>query len=233
MEEIKNKNADQEVDSKATAGTPEVDATDKKTSKPKQKDKPEAKDTKSKASAGKDGQDGQDAKDAKDAKDTKDAKDSGAAELASLTEELDSIRDQNLRLQAEIQNMHKRFSQELAKARSSGLLDISSLILETLDNLEKSLSFYDTDEGKDQKPDSEESVQQGLELTYKTLIDGLGNFGIKEINPQGELFDPEYHEVLAQVKMEDKPKGTVIAVVQKGYMMDNRLLRAAKVQVVE
>lgn len=162
-----------------------------------------------------------------------DVLDQSADELASITAELNKSQDQNLRLQAEIQNMYKRFSQELARAKVSGLLDVSPVILETLDNLEKALRFYNPDEDNSQTSDGKESIQQGVELTYNTLLEGLSKFGIKEINPLDEKFDPEYHEALAKVKMKDKPKETVVAVIQKGYMADNRLLRAAKVQVAE
>ncbi len=155
-------------------------------------------------------------------------------ELAKIITELNNSQDQNLRLQAEIQNMHKRFFQDLAKARVSGLLDIAPVMLETLDNLEKALGFYTPDGDASQLSDNEKSIQHGVDLTYKTLIEGLNKFGLEEINPQeDEEFNPEYHEALAQVKLKGKSKGMVIAVIQKGYMMHNRLLRAAKVQVTE
>lgn len=231
MEDIKNPNTKQDSQGDAAGSQPEVVVT---AQTPKDADKDvQGESTQAAKDLTSELMDKNSEGDAKASCEDAEVADKSAAELASLNEKLESAQDQNLRLQAEIQNMHKRFSQELVKARSSGLLDISSVMLETLDNLEKALSFYATDEKEATQQTNEESVKQGVELTYKTLTESLSNFGIKEINPQGEKFNPEYHEALAQVKLEGKEKGDVVVVIQKGYMMDNRLLRAAKVQVAE
>ncbi len=158
-------------------------------------------------------------------------------ELTKLTEELHQSQDANLRLQAEIQNMHKRFAQELVKARTGGLLDVAPVMLETLDNLENALGFVNSNKDAPKQEAGDASmlngIKEGIELTYKTLLEGLKKFGIEEINPQDEKFDPEYHEALARVKIKGKATDMVVTVIQKGYAMDKRLLRAAKVQVAE
>ncbi len=158
-------------------------------------------------------------------------------ELTKLTEELHQSQDANLRLQAEIQNMHKRFAQELIKVRAGGLLDVAPVMLETLDNLENALGFVNSNKNAPKQEAGDASmlngIKEGIELTYKTLLEGLKKFGIEEINPQDEKFDPEYHEALARVKIEGKAADMVVTVIQKGYAMDKRLLRAAKVQVAE
>lgn len=163
--------------------------------------------------------------------------------IEELTVNLNSAKDENLRLQAEIQNLHKRFAQELIKARTYGVTDFALALLDTVDNLENALSSFNLQnkedtvkqEGIDKKTsnNSEESIYKGVDLTYKTLLDVLKKFNINEINPLGEKFNPEYHEALSKVKIESKESGSIVAVIQKGYIIDKRLLRAAKVQVAE
>lgn len=154
-----------------------------------------------------------------------------AQEIKQLMEKLQQSQDMNLRLHAEIQNLHKRSIQEQGKAHLGGMLEFAPILLETLDNLEKALGFYD--DKQENKSAVGDAVRQGVELTYKTLQDGLKRLKIEEINPVGEKFNPEYHEALTKIKIKGKPSDTVIAVIQKGYVLKGRLLRAAKVQVAE
>ena len=153
-----------------------------------------------------------------------------AEETRQIKDELEASKDMSLRLQAEIQNLHKRAAQEVNKARIEGLSDFATVVIDTLDNLEKALSFAGTDKAENLSVDS---ISKGVELTYKTLQDGLKRFGIEEINPADQQFNPELHEAISRVKVEGKNSGTVITVIQKGYILDKRLLRAAKVQVAE
>ena len=159
-----------------------------------------------------------------DNKQSRPSKKNDVNKTQELIANLQESKDENLRLQAEIQNAHKRFAQELTKARSSGTAELASSLLETVDNLEKALSA---------EKSTEKSMHQGVELTYQTLLDVLKKFNIKELNPLGDKFNPEYHEALSKVKVPGKESGSIIVVIQKGYMIENRLLRAAKVQVAE
>ena len=187
-----------------------------------------------------------------DNKQPKPSKKKDANKTQELMANLQESKDENLRLQAEIQNAHKRFAQELTKARSSGTAELASSLLETVDNLEKALSAYNPGKGggagdkatqvkksaeasaeKSTEASTEASMYQGVELTYQTLLDVLKRFNIKELNPLGDKFNPEYHEALSKVKVPGKESGSIIIVIQKGYMIENRLLRAAKVQVAE
>ena len=183
-----------------------------------------------------------------DNKQPKPSKKKDANKTQELMANLQESKDENLRLQAEIQNAHKRFAQELTKARSSGTAELASSLLETVDNLEKALSAYNPEKGggagdkatqvkksaeASAEKSTEASMYQGVELTYQTLLDVLKRFNIKELNPLGDKFNPEYHEALSKVKVPGKESGSIIIVIQKGYMIENRLLRAAKVQVAE
>ncbi len=183
-----------------------------------------------------------------DNKQPRPSKKNDANKTQELIANLQESKDENLRLQAEIQNAHKRFAQELIKARSSGTAELASSLLETVDNLENALSAYNPEKGGEAgdketqvkksaeasaEKSAESSMHQGVELTYQTLLDVLKRFNIKELNPLGDKFNPEYHEALSKVKVPGKESGSIIVVIQKGYMIENRLLRAAKVQVAE
>lgn len=147
-----------------------------------------------------------------------------AAEMAALTEEVERLTDGNLRLQAEVQNVTRRAALDLEKARKFGLESFAKALIETVDNLEKSLAAV---------TDKEDSIYQGVELTYRSLMTTLEQFGITKIDPQGEPFDPNFHEALGKVKAPQYESNRVVAVVQKGYMLYGRLLRPAKVQIAE
>ena len=150
-----------------------------------------------------------------------------------LQQKVQEQTDLQLRTQAELQNAHRRFGQELEKAKLSGLLETAPLLLETLDNLEKGLAFHKDAAQTPSDETSAESIRQGMELTHKALIEGMKKFNIEEINPLDEQFNPDYHEAFSRIKVEGQESGKIVAVLQKGYKINGRLLRAAKVQVAE
>ena len=78
-----------------------------------------------------------------------------------------------------------------------------------------------------------EAMTEGIELSVKMFLDALGKNGLREVDPLGEPFDPALHEALAAVSNEDAEPNTVMEVIQKGYSLNDRLVRAAKVVVVK
>ena len=152
------------------------------------------------------------------------------AELHALLEDARSKADdhwnQCLRLQAEIDNLHKRKERDLANAHKFALEKIAAELLPVKDSLEMGIAA--AREGGEVDPDK---LLEGSELTLKMLGSVLEKFNIKEINPLNEPFNPEYHEAMSMQERADVPPNTVVAVVQKGYMLNDRLIRPAMVIV--
>jgi len=150
----------------------------------------------------------------------------GAEESASaLEEEVAALKDQLLRSQAEMQNIRRRAEQDVEKAHKFALEKFAGDILAVADNLERALSAGDQEDEK-QKP-----VLEGVDLTLKSLLDVLGKYKVEQIDPSGEPFDPQLHEALTMVPNPAMEPNTVMDVMQKGYTLNGRLIRAARVVV--
>ena len=149
------------------------------------------------------------------------------SEVSELKQKLEELEDQNLRLQAEIQNMSRRNKKEREAAVRYRSQDLGKEMLPVLDNLERALDTEVTDEAG-------ESLKQGLEMVLESFYRALNSAGIEEIEAEGEPFDPNFHEAYAQVPAEDgQESGHVAQVYEKGYKLHDRVLRAAKVTVTE
>lgn len=133
--------------------------------------------------------------------------------------------DQCLRLQAEIENLRKRSARELENAHKFGLEKFASGLLPVKDSLEMGLLAL---QGEVADPDK---LKEGSELTLKMLGGVMEKFGIVEINPEGERFNPEFHEAMSMQERADVEPNTIITVVQKGYLLNDRLIRPAMVIV--
>lgn len=158
-----------------------------------------------------------------DPKDTYDA--SPEDEVARLQEELAQARDSVLRAQAEAQNAKRRAEQEVDRARKFALERFAGELLPVVDNLERALESASGDE-EVVKP-----IAQGVELTLKSFQNALQKYHIEAVDPQGEPFDPQLHQAMSQVENPDVEPNTVIAVMQKGYTLNGRLVRPAMVMV--
>jgi molecular chaperone GrpE len=133
--------------------------------------------------------------------------------------------DQLLRTRAEMENLKRRHANELEKAHKFALDGFVRELLQVRDSLELGHDAAQ-DEGADV-----EKLRQGTELTLKLLADVMGKFGVEEVNPQGEPFNPEFHQAMTMQSRDDVPPNTVISVVQKGYLLNRRLVRPALVIV--
>lgn len=147
------------------------------------------------------------------------------AELARLQEELQQAKDNALRAAAEAQNIRRRAEQDVEKAHKFGQEKIVSDMLVVADNLERALASV---EGADEQFNA---VTEGLELTLKSLIDGLKRHQVVQIDPKGEPFDPQFHQAMTMVPNPDVEPNTVLDVFQKGYTLHGRLVRPAMVVV--
>ncbi len=147
------------------------------------------------------------------------------AEL-SLEQQVDDLKDQLLRAQAEVQNVRRVAGQEITKARLYGVEFLAREFLVVGDNLQKAL------ESCNEKAEID-SIKEGLELTLRSFEDSLETAGIVPLSPDGESFDPERHEAISVVEDDKKDPNTVIDVIQRGFTIQNRILRPAKVVVTK
>lgn len=147
-----------------------------------------------------------------------------AAELAAAQEEIAALKDQMLRVQAEAQNVRRRAELDVEKAHKFGQEKLSLELLTVLDNLERALAATPEDEAT-------KALRDGVLLTQQGFISTLNKFNVEAIDPQGEVFNPELHQAMAMQENKDFPPNTVMAVMQKGYSLNGRLLRPAMVMV--
>jgi molecular chaperone GrpE len=150
-------------------------------------------------------------------------------ELTALLEDArgkaDEHWDQCMRLQADIENLRKRAERDLANAHKYGLERFAAELLPVKDSLEMGLAAFDTDNAEIEK------LKEGAELTLQMLGNALERFEIKEVNPQDEPFNPDFHQAMSMQPRDDVAPNTVVTVVQKGYLLHDRLIRPAMVIV--
>lgn len=145
--------------------------------------------------------------------------------IVQLEEELITAQDDALRAQADAQNAIRRAEQDVEKARKFALERFAGELLPVVDNLERALEAASGDE-EVVKP-----IAEGVELTLKSFLDALTKFNVAVVDPQGEPFDPNVHQAMSMVENNDVEPNTVIAVMQKGYTLNGRLVRPAMVMV--
>jgi molecular chaperone GrpE len=146
----------------------------------------------------------------------------GSEKAEQLQKELDHVRDIYLRKLAEFDNFRKRVDREREEVRMGAQEDFIRELLPVIDNFERALQHADDDSG---------AFHQGIEMIAKQLHDTLVRKGVAEIDPQGEVFDPEVHEAVQRVEGADQPPGTIVFVMLKGYTLGDRLIRPAMVGV--
>ena len=144
----------------------------------------------------------------------------------SLEEQVEELKDQLLRAQAEVQNVRRVAGQEITKARLYGVESLAREFIAVGDNIQRALESC----GEDAEISS---IKEGLELTLKSFEGSLQTAGILPLNPEKEPFDPEKHEAISVVEDDKQEANTVIEVIQRGFTIQNRILRPAKVVVTK
>ncbi|MBU2884130.1 nucleotide exchange factor GrpE [Psychrosphaera sp. B3R10] len=147
------------------------------------------------------------------------------AELAEAKATIEGQKDSVVRAAAEVDNMRRRAALDVDKAHKFALEKFVNELLPVIDNMERAIEFSDK-ENESLKP-----VLEGVELTQKSFIDAVAKFNVEVVNPQGEKFNAEFHQAMAMQPSADVEPNTVIAVMQKGYTLNGRLLRPAMVMV--
>ncbi len=133
--------------------------------------------------------------------------------------------DQLLRVKAEQENLRRRHEREVENAHKYALERFAQELLPVIDSLEMGAEAA-TAEGA-----TLEKVREGTELTLKMLLSTIEKFGIKAVHPEGEPFNPEYHQAMSMLESPEHAANTVMNVMQKGYTLNERLIRPAMVVV--
>lgn len=136
------------------------------------------------------------------------------------------LKDQLLRSLAELENVKRRAARDVENAHKFAIERLIDGMFPVLDGLEKAAETADATEGA-------EAIAEGVTLSLKMFIDTLARFGVEQIDPLGEPFDPQLHEALTVLPNPDAEPNSVMDVMQKGYSLNGRLVRAAKVIVVK
>jgi molecular chaperone GrpE len=145
-------------------------------------------------------------------------------ELAELRDKAEANWQLYVRAQAEMENLRRRSEKDLESAHKFALEKFAAELLAVKDSLELGLNATDADVDK---------LREGSELTLKMLAQALAKFNINDVDPMGEVFDPNHHQAMTMQETAEHTPNTVIAVMQKGYLINDRLLRPAMVVVAK
>ena len=152
------------------------------------------------------------------------------SETEQLKAQVATANDQVLRVQAEMQNVRRRAERDVEKAHKFGLEKLINGLLPVLDNFDRAIAAVPEAAADDEVV---KSLLEGVELTRKTALDVLKTFSVEVLEPYGEPFNPEFHQAMTMVPSPTAEPNSVIDVLQKGYTLNGRLLRAAMVVIAK
>lgn len=151
-------------------------------------------------------------------------------EVSALREQAREFQEQVLRSQAEMQNVRRRAEIDVEKAHKFALEKFVKELLPVADSLEKAVETTEAHQNEDERL---ASIREGAEMTLNLFMNSLRKFNVAQLNPVGEPFDPQQHEAMSMVPAPDAEPNSVVAVVQKGYTLNDRLVRPAMVVVAK
>lgn len=146
-------------------------------------------------------------------------------QLVAAEEKANQHWERLLRLQAEMDNLQRRAERDVANAHKYALEKFVSELLPIVDSLERAVATHSNEES------GAGSLLDGVTLTLKMFYAGLEKFGVQQVDPMNQPFNPELHQAVSTLVDSDVKPGTVISVLQKGYLLNNRLVRPALVVV--
>ncbi|MBV9347667.1 MAG: nucleotide exchange factor GrpE [Pseudolabrys sp.] len=153
-----------------------------------------------------------------------------AEQVKAALEAAGEFKDKLLRTLADMENLRKRTEREVADARTYGVTGFARDVLQVADNMHRALEAI----GPELRADPNmNSLIEGVELTERELMKVLDKHGVKKFSPQGEKFDPNFHQAMYEVSDGSAAPGTVAQVVQAGYLIGERVLRPAMVAVAK
>lgn len=133
--------------------------------------------------------------------------------------------EKSVRAMAELDNVRRRAERDVNNAHRYGSEKLITSLLPVVDSLEQALQLVDKE--------TQNSMREGLELTMKLFLDALAKQDVTQIDPQGELFNPQEHEAMSMVPSPEVAPNTIMAVFQKGYRLADRVIRPARVIVAK
>jgi molecular chaperone GrpE len=145
------------------------------------------------------------------------------ARLAAAEGEASRLTEEFLRAKAEAENTRRRAAEDVARAHKFGIESFAAAMLPVRDSLEAALAVDSP---------TVESLRQGVEITARQLAAAFEKAALAEVSPEGQKFDPHRHQALSQVDSDQEPN-TVVAVLQKGYLLHDRVIRPALVMVAK
>jgi molecular chaperone GrpE len=151
-------------------------------------------------------------------------------ELAAKAEKADEYLGVAQRTKADFENYRKRAAREAAVAQERGIAKLAKELLPAVDNLDRALEAARTTDGAAQD-NGTATLVSGIKLVHDDVIAGLARAGIERFSPEGERFDPQLHEAIAQMPVEGAESGTVVEVYQRGYRLGEVVIRPARVVV--
>lgn len=162
------------------------------------------------------------------------AEDDAAAEdainpLAELQVENNALKDQMLRLAADMENLRKRTAREMQDAKAYAVTNFARDMLSVSDNLRRALDAIPTDALAEDT--GLKALAEGVEMTERAMINALERHGVTQLSPEGQKFDPNFHQAIFEVPNAEVPNNTVVQVMQTGYAIGDRVLRPAMVGV--
>ena len=148
-------------------------------------------------------------------------------QLAEAQNQAQQERERAIRAAAEMENLRRRAAMDVEKAHKFALEKFAGELLPVIDSLERALEMSDR-ENEQLKP-----TLEGVELTLRSMLNTVGKFGVLPIDPQGEGFDPNRHQAMSMVENPNVAPNTVLAVMQKGYELNGRVIRPAMVMLAK
>ncbi|MCP3054103.1 nucleotide exchange factor GrpE [Aurantimonas sp. LRZ36] len=155
-----------------------------------------------------------------------------AARIAELEAENADVKDRLLRLAADMENLRRRTEREIKDARTYAVTSFAREMLSVADNLRRAIEAVPA-EAKEHGDDGLNALIDGIEVTERGLLGTLEKHGVRKLDPEGQRFDPHFHQAMFEVPNPEVPNNTVVQVVQAGYAIGDRVLRPAMVGVAK
>ena len=153
-----------------------------------------------------------------------------AGENEDLAKQNAELKDRALRMAAEMENLRRRTQREIADAKSYAVANFARDMLSVSDNMRRALDAIPA-EAKGSDDAGFKALIEGVEMTERDMLGALERHGVKRLAPEGERFDPNFHQAMFEIPNPDVPNNTVLQVVQTGYVIGERVLRPAMVGV--
>lgn len=149
------------------------------------------------------------------------------AMLEEAQKEVESQKDLAIRTLADMENLKRRTRIDVENAHKFALEKFVNALIPVLDSMEMGLEASNKEEA------TLDTIREGLEMTFKQTLDVLGAFSVERLDPKGEKFNPQHHEAMTMVPSPEHDSNTVMDVIQKGYVLNERLVRPARVIVAQ